>query len=183
MLRYNNNSTGSSNASKCCDRVVYATGKSPIEELRNYYRIIFALARGAGPGGRRGLPLELVTYIYRYVGFTSPNPNKALSDHLKCQRFKPIPSPPEWVRKLTSSKVTNMVLLTAPISMLALQALGKVEVVAKRARSGCRASPGYWNRFVIRINRPIGSESDPKKEHGVSDIEWSCFEHASKKKS
>ncbi|KAG9122751.1 hypothetical protein FRC07_000736 [Ceratobasidium sp. 392] len=182
MLRYNSSNADSSDSSKCCDRVVYATGKSPVEELRNYYRIIFALARGAGPGGRRGLPLELVTYIYQYAGFTSPNPNKALSDHLRCQRFESIPSPPEWVRKPSFSKVTNMVLLTSSISMQALQALGKVEVVAKRARDRRRASPGHWNNFVIKINRSVDSQSG-SEEHSVSDIEWSCFEEASKKKS
>ncbi|KAG8721328.1 hypothetical protein FRC09_008048 [Ceratobasidium sp. 395] len=182
MLRYAGDKASTSETLKCCDRIVYTTtDQTAAEQLQNYYRIIFALVRGAGPGARRGLPLELVTYIYRYAGFTSPYLNKPLSDHLKCQRFTPL-SLPDWVRKSSVSKTTNMILVTCQISASALQRLGKVEIVAKRAR-GRRGNPGHWDNFVIKINRQADSKSHPEADHSISDIEWPCFEGASKKKS
>ncbi|KAG9119833.1 hypothetical protein FRC07_004940 [Ceratobasidium sp. 392] len=78
-----------------------------------------------------------------------------------------------------------MVLLTGPISMLQLQALGKVEIVAKRLRnSNLQASQGHWKNFVVKIYRQRDSKPDLEDEQIVSDMEWQCFEReALKEKS
>ncbi|KAG9076045.1 hypothetical protein FRC06_009744 [Ceratobasidium sp. 370] len=75
----------------------------------------------------------------------------------------------------------NMVLMSGQISAQALRPLGKVEIVAKRAR-GCqrRASRGHWNNFFIKIHRQADSNSNPEFGKDISEMTWPCFEATSK---
>ncbi|KAG8738277.1 hypothetical protein FRC10_007077 [Ceratobasidium sp. 414] len=180
MSRYANSSTSTLAPPECCNRVVYtiADGSWIEATIRNYYRIVFALLRGSS--SRRGLPLELVTYICRYAGFTSLHLNKSLSDHLQCQRFQSL-SLPSWVRKSERPKTMNTVLVSGQISAQTLRTLGKVEIVATRSR-GCRrrAPRGHWNNFSIKIRRQAGPNSNAEFGQDISEMTWPCFEAASK---
>ncbi|KAG9081673.1 hypothetical protein FS749_007475 [Ceratobasidium sp. UAMH 11750] len=181
LLRYAKNSASASQLLDCCNCVVYAANKSQIEAtIRNYYRIIFALVRGTD--NRRGLPLELVTYIYRYAGFTSPHLNESLSDHLQCTRFPALSLPP-WIHSSEHPKTMNMVLLSSQISAQELRALGKMEIVAKRSPGSRRRMPrGHWNNFFIKIHRQADSNSNPESGKDLSEMTWPCFEVTSKGK-
>ncbi|KAG8715148.1 hypothetical protein FRC08_010934 [Ceratobasidium sp. 394] len=183
MSRYGSSSASASHTPECCNGLAtIAADESQIKtSIHSYYRVIFALARGAGR--RRGLPLELVTYIYRYAGFTSPHLNQSLSDHLQCTRFSPL-SLPSSFRKSKRPKTMNMVLMTSQVSAQALRALGKVEIVAKRSPGSRRRMPrGHWNNFFIKIHRQADSNSNPESGKDLSEMTWPCFEPTSKGKS
>ncbi|KAG8721329.1 hypothetical protein FRC09_008049 [Ceratobasidium sp. 395] len=76
-----------------------------------------------------------------------------------------------------------MVLMTIPMSLSALQTLGRVEILAKRVKGGYWVERGHWSNFVIKINRQAGSKSSPEEDHDSPNIKWSCFEGSSKKRS
>ncbi|KAG9076490.1 hypothetical protein FS749_011739 [Ceratobasidium sp. UAMH 11750] len=180
MSRYASNEAGAPLRLECCDRSVYITEKSQIEAtIRNYYHIIFALVRGTE--SRRGLPLELVTDIYRYAGFISPHLNQSLSDHLQCKRFQPL-SFPAWIRNHGGPITMKMVLMSRQISAQALRALGQVEIVAKRSRNPRPrvAERGHWDNFFIKIHRQADSSSNPEFGEDSSEMTWPCFETAPK---
>ncbi|KAG8730018.1 hypothetical protein FRC12_020559, partial [Ceratobasidium sp. 428] len=154
--------------SRTCGALPEIDTTQGLDTIRNYYRIVFALARGLDH--RPSLPVELVICVCRYASFISPVINKSLSDHMNCSRF---PDSPRIIRCYAGEPpppILNTAVRTGPILLPNLRALGEIAI------NIWFCGGPQWEResFFIKIHPGVTS-SEVINGPNSSEMVWPCF--------